>query len=65
MVKYKISIDENKCIGCGACAAVSKNFEILDGKSRVKKSQITDKDFKLNNEAANLCPVRAIKIEKI
>lgn len=64
MAKHKITIDAGKCIGCGACAANCDNFEIVDGKSKVKKSQIDDKNLKPHQEAANVCPVFAIKITK-
>jgi len=62
MAKHKISIDEKKCIGCGACASICKNFEIINGKSRAKKSVIDEKDLECNRNAANVCPVFAIKI---
>jgi len=34
---FKITIDKEKCIGCGACAAVCGNFELVKGKAQVKK----------------------------
>lgn len=57
----KITIDKEKCIGCGACTSVSDNFEIKDGKAIVKNSE--PKDIKKDKEAADICPVKAIKIE--
>lgn len=49
-------VDKNKCIGCGACAAVCpEGFEIVDGKAKVK-----NKDAKCIGEAIAACPVEAI-----
>lgn len=44
MTKYKVSVDEKKCIGCGACASVcSEVFEMKEikgeSKSIVKKKR--------------------------
>jgi len=54
----KITVDKEKCIGCGACTSVSDNFEI---KAVVKNSE--PEDIKKDKEAADICPVKAIKIE--
>jgi ferredoxin len=62
-MKYKISIDSKKCIGCGSCVAIcEKVFELKNGKAVVKKKESDEKCVK---EAADLCPVQAIKIIKI
>ena len=35
-----VSVDKNKCIGCGACVSICEGvFEMKDGKSIVKKGQ--------------------------
>lgn len=58
----KVTVDKEKCIGCGACAAVcGEVFEMKDGKSTVKEAE-TDKECV--KEAADACPVDAIKIEE-
>jgi ferredoxin len=63
MAKFKIVQDHEACIGCGACASVCDNWEMGDdGKSHPKKTEIDDKGC--NDEAANVCPVGCIKIEK-
>lgn len=55
------SVDRNKCIGCGACAAVCDAvFELKDGKAQVKKGQEKSK-IPCVKEAAEGCPVGAIK----
>jgi len=60
----KIIHDREKCIGCGACAAVCPgNWEMApDGKSRPKKTEV--KTIGCNREAADGCPVNCIKIEE-
>ncbi len=61
MTKYKVSVDQEKCIGCGACVAVCGDvFEIKDTKAQAKQSE-TDKDCA--KEAADACPVDAINVE--
>ena len=59
----KIKIDEEKCIGCGACAAVCEAvFELKDdGKAYVKKGKEKTKDTCVK-DAAEGCPVQAIKV---
>jgi len=60
---FKIEVDEEKCIGCGACAASCDNFELEEGKAKAKKTKV-DK-IGCNQEAADVCPVEAIKVKKI
>ena len=60
---FKITIDTEKCIGCGACAAVCENFEMKDNKAHVKKAVVEEEGC--NKEAADGCPVQCIKITPI
>ena len=60
---FKITIDTEKCIGCGACASVCENFEITEGKAHVKNDTVEEEGC--NREAANSCPVQCIKVEEI
>ncbi len=55
----KVTVDKDACIGCGACAAICPDgFEMGgDGKSHVK-----DASAACAKEAANACPVGAIKV---
>ena len=58
---YKISIDKEKCIGCGSCVATCPNsFEMKDEKANPKNQEIEN----LTNEpeAESMCPVQAITI---
>ena len=53
-----VSIDKEKCIGCGICAQIcGEVFEIVEGKAKVK----SQKDNPCVKEAINSCPVNAIK----
>lgn len=56
-----IKVDQNKCIGCGMCANMCpKVFKINSvGKSEV----VSQQDADCARNAANSCPVEAIKIE--
>ncbi len=59
----KVTIDKSKCIGCGACQAVCPAvFEIKEGKAIVKGKIEGKKKEKEVKEAADSCPVQAIKI---
>lgn len=78
MQKYKIEFDRETCIGALACNAVAEDFwpRAKDGKvdladasynEQTKKWEliIDEKDFELNKDAADVCPVDAIKLTKI
>ncbi|MFH1630736.1 MAG: ferredoxin [Candidatus Aenigmatarchaeota archaeon] len=64
MTKFKVSLDANQCIGCGACTNVcADNFEIgKDGKAHVKKDVSEDE---CNVQAADICPVQCIVVKKM
>jgi ferredoxin len=60
----KITLNQEKCIGCGACASICpSNFEMKDdGKAHVKKSEV--KKITCEEDAAEGCPVQAITLKK-
>lgn len=72
--KYKIIHDRDACIGCGACASVAPSYWSMnsDGKSDLAGSEKSNneesrnfedgKDFDLNQEGAESCPVNCIHI---
>lgn len=61
----KITIDQDACISCGACAAVAPDlFEMNDeNKSQAKKEDLTAEETTQAKEGAQTCPVQAIKVE--
>jgi len=60
---FKLSVDKEKCIGCGSCVAVCTNWEIGDdGKAIPVKASV--KEIGTNKKAQEICPVEAIVIKK-
>lgn len=75
--KYRVIFDRNTCIGALACNAVAPELwkQAEDGKVDLvgaKKREdgkfellVDEKDFTLNKEAAESCPVYAITVEEV
>ena len=60
-VKEKLKIDEEKCIGCGACNLIAKeNFGWGTKTAVVINEKVTEEA----KTAIGSCPTGAIKIEK-
>jgi ferredoxin len=68
----KVIHQREKCIGCGACAAVCPDFWEMDedGKSTLKGAKKVGDDFELevddaecNKDAENTCPVQCIHVK--
>ena len=58
---HKIIVNQDKCIGCGACAATcSGSFEMREGKAFPIKSEMEKLTCEKNAEAG--CPVDAISV---
>ena len=56
-----VSVNQQTCIGCGACEATCpKVFELKDGKAQIKKGQEKSK-LPCVKEAIDICAVQAIK----
>lgn len=57
----KIIVDQDKCIGCGACVATCpKSFEMKEGKAHAIKAEVEKLTCEKDAEAG--CPVGAISI---
>ena len=63
---YKITVDKKECIGCGACEAqCPEGFEMEQGsevKAKPKKEKVDD--LGCIKDAADICPVNAIKVKE-
>ncbi|PIR13346.1 4Fe-4S ferredoxin [Candidatus Falkowbacteria bacterium CG11_big_fil_rev_8_21_14_0_20_39_10] len=54
-----ITIDKDKCIGCGTCPAVcANNFQMNDDKAEVTSQE----DNECVKNAIEACPVQAISL---
>jgi ferredoxin len=70
---FKVTQNQEACIGCGACAAIcpaswtlkGDKAELLGGKKEGNVFLKIVEEEGCNSEAANACPVRCIKVEKI
>lgn len=61
---FKVTVDKEKCVGCGSCVAVCKTFEIgKDGKAYTKSEKLEEAGC--ITEAKDICPVQAIEIEEV
>ena len=62
----KVKVNQDACIGCGACAAICDSvFEINDeGLSVAKVEKVEDKDIQEARDAADACPTGAIEVEE-
>ncbi len=59
---HKITVNEDTCIGCGACVATCpESFVMRDGKSHVIKPEVEELTCEKQAEAG--CPVGAISVE--
>ena len=57
-----VSVNKERCIGCGSCSAVCDEvFGLKDGKAYVKKGQEKSK-APCAKEAEEACPVDAINV---
>ncbi len=68
----KIIHEVEKCIGCGACAAVCPKFWEMEsdgkshlkaGKKKGKNEELTVKDVGCNKDAESTCPVQCIHVK--
>jgi ferredoxin len=60
----KAVIDEDLCTGCELCTQTCPEvYEMQDDVAKVKVDPIPDGDLECAKQAAEECPVEAIKVE--
>ena len=62
----KVKVNQDACIGCGACVAICQDaFELNDdGLSCAKVENVEDKLSQDVRDAADACPTSAIEVEE-
>ena len=62
----KVKVNQDACIGCGACAAIcSEVFELNDeGLSKAKTEDVKEENKDEVRDAADSCPTGAILVEE-
>ena len=63
METKNIKIDFDKCIGCGACAAIAPNTFILNDENKAILSENITDDVDTIIAAIQSCPIEAISAE--
>ena len=58
----KIKFDREVCIGCKACTTISSNWVEDNSKVKPIKKEVSGNEVQENKEAAEVCPVQAIKV---
>jgi len=59
----KVTVDQDVCIGSGNCEATCPEvFEVVDGKSRVKKNPVPPELESKAQDAVDGCPSGAISV---
>ncbi|MBN1251565.1 MAG: ferredoxin [Bacteroidales bacterium] len=73
----RITHHRAKCIGCGYCIEVAPYRWLMNkkdgktdlisakGKKEIYTLVVADDEFENNKEAAELCPVKIIRVEKV
>ena len=62
MAKFKIIVDPEACVGCGACTSVCDNLVMDDESGKAKPKQAEVDELGCNKDAQETCPVDAIKL---
>lgn len=61
----KITVEQDLCIGCGACVSIdSENFKFDENGLSKEVNEIVEDDNELAVTAMEACPTGAIKMEE-
>ena len=62
----KVKVNQEACIGCGACTAIAEDvFELNEeGLSQPKMTDVNEEEKDQVKEAADSCPTGAIEVEE-
>ena len=62
----KIKVNQNLCIGCGACANLYPNIFKMNenNKAEAISSELCEEDETRDQEIIDICPVKAIETEE-
>ncbi len=60
----KITVDQNKCIGCGRCTEICPNIFRLNANGKSEVFTTDTDNGKCAVRAADECPVEAIFVEE-
>jgi len=60
---FEVSVDKEKCIGCGACTNICDNFKLVNGKANPVKKLVNE--LGCNGQAKDICPVEAIIVKNM
>ncbi len=61
-VKFKIKIDQEKCIGCGSCVAVCPEIFKINDEGKVEAIVEEIEKLGCSKTAEENCPVKAIEV---
>ena len=60
----KVTVDAEKCVGCGLCAETCPEIYVMEeSKAVVKVSPVPAEHEEKAQQAASECPVEAISVE--
>lgn len=64
MAKFKVEVDQEKCISCGACAAQFDALFEMGDKAKPKNPEVEDLGGS-KEDVEGSCPVEAIKVTEM